>query len=141
MYKSAIIISGFTFALLACVEPVKYNVCISQSDEGFIAPLSDELSHQGIEHQIRGNQLCYKSIDKERVSRARSLVSSFRNSVATVLRDEATERRIVEWLLMEKKSYEITKTTDGDRFLMVHSESKGDSELNRKKLISIERGS
>jgi len=126
--------------LSGCAEPVKFDVCQSRSDEGFIPPLSKELTRRGIEHEIRGGKLCYKSLDKDEVGRADTFVTSFRYGVATIIRDTDTEARIVAWLTKEQKSYEITETTDGDRFLIIHSDSEDDAANNRIELIRMERG-
>jgi hypothetical protein len=112
---------------------------MSRSDEGFIDPLSKELSRRNIEYEIRGSELCYNSIVREEIRRASSFVDSFRNGVATIINDDETEAKIVAWLTKEKKNYRITKTTDGRRFLIILSDSEEGAEKNRKELTRIEK--
>jgi hypothetical protein len=113
-------------------------VCISKSDEGFLNPLSKELTHRGIKHRINGNQICFNKNDKNEVIRIDTYVSSYRNGVATLLDNEEKEKQITAWLIKEKKSYEITETTNGRRLLIIHSNSESDAEKNRKALSNFE---
>lgn len=139
MIKQSIAVGFCIFAMVGCFDaPRTFDTCMSRSDEGFIQPLSDELSQRDIEHEIRGHKLCFKTEDRDEVDRADSFVRSFRYGVATILNDQATEIRIVEWLIREQKSYEITHTTNGERFLVIRSESEKDKQLNREKLSEIE---
>lgn len=140
MRQSAIGLSACVILLQACMQSVEFDVCRSQVDEGFLISLSDELKHREIKHNLKGGKLCFKNEDKFDVDRAASFVSSYRQGVVVLLEDIATEKRILEWLTTERKQYEITKTTDGRRLLIVHSESKEDEKSNREILTRLEKG-
>ena len=138
MNKEVIAISTCLIILASCTVPVEFDQCISRSDEGHNIALSKELSNRNIKHKLEGNQLCYKKADYNEVGRASGFVDTYRHGVATVLTDIATEKRIVNWLTSEKKYYNITPTTDGDRFLVILSDNQEDEEANRKELIRLE---
>jgi len=133
---SAIIIL-FLFAQ-ACVQSVVYDICRTGADEGYFVTLSNELKRRGIKHTLMKGKLCVKKENKEDYEQAALFVQSYRNGVATILKNKNIERKIVEWLTTENKLYQITETTNGERFLIIHSGSKEEEALNREKLSKIE---
>ena len=124
----------------ACSSPVEFDSCRSQVEEGFLILLSEELEHRGINHSLKGGQLCYKSEDRFEVDRAGALITSYRKAVMTILKSKETEKRIINWLTNESKHYQISQTTEGKRFIVIFSDSKEDQMANRKQLSKLENG-
>ena len=124
----------------ACSRSIEFGSCKSQVDEGLLGSLSNELKNRGIKHSLEGGQLCHRTEDKFDVDRALVFVASYRNAVATILQDKATEIKILEWLTAENKEYQITTTTEGHRFLVIFSRSKNDEVSNRTILSRLENG-
>ena len=125
--------------LHACSDSMEFGSCKSQVDEGLLVSVSEELKSRGIKHSLEGGRLCHRTEDKFDVDRALALVASYRNAVATILRDKDTEIKILEWLTAENKEYQITTTTEGQRFLVVFSSSRNDEVSNRAMLSRLER--
>ena len=102
--------------------------------------LSEELKRRNVTHNLMGNRLCYKNNDEIEVNRVRTFVDSYRYGVAALIGNEADERKTVDWLISEKKSYEVTKTLEGNRMLIIRSISQDDEEVNRARLDKLVAG-
>ena len=135
--RLGVIISAFLVLLAGCMKSDDVYQCMLRADEEYLLSVSEELKRRNVGHHLKGSMLCYKNIDEIEVNRARTFVDSYRYGVAALIGNEADERKIVDWLITEKKSYEVNKTLEGNRMLIIHSISQEDEEANRTKLDEL----
>jgi len=141
MKFSSILFCLLAFSLSGCVVSTPdFDTCVSRSDESFIVPLSKELTRRNIEFKLKGNQICYKSKDQIEFKKADHFVTSYRNGVATLVSNLEAEKRIINWLIINKKEYKVSNSADGKRFIIILSDSEENAEQNRKELKKLERG-
>lgn len=129
----------FVLLLSSCGAQEEFPVCNTSGHAEEASAISQELTKRKIAHRVEGGTLCHRNGEAEMVAQARGAAYEYFNAIATVLRDDAAEKRITEILNRDKKLYSIVKTTNGSRLLILHSLTPDEVMNNGQYLLRIQR--
>ena len=112
--------------------------CLVSADTKFIELVQAESDKRDIRYKREApNKFCYFNDDIEIVEQIKNQIDSFYQSVVTVLSNPDVEEKLLNWLKIDKLDYKIVNTGEGQRVLLVFSESAQQAKKNKQKLKNI----